>query len=76
MKSKFILPLILTAFSLNTTYAADPVGNYPTKPIRIIVGFSPGGAADTVGRALAEGLSTRLGQCDGSIRSEAVRFRD
>jgi len=81
--SKFILPLILTAFgfSLSTTYAADPVGNYPTKPIRIIVGFSPGGAADTVGRALAEGLSTRLGQpvlvenkagANGNIAAEFV----
>jgi len=83
MISKLMLPLILMAFgfSLNTTYAADPVGNYPTKPIRIIVGFSPGGSADTVGRALAEGLSTRLGQpvvvenkagANGNIAAEFV----
>jgi tripartite-type tricarboxylate transporter receptor subunit TctC len=83
MISKFILLFILTAFGfgLNTTYAADPVSNYPTKPIRIIVGFSPGGAADTVGRALAEGLSTRLGQpvlvenkagANGNIAAEFV----
>jgi tripartite-type tricarboxylate transporter receptor subunit TctC len=81
MISKWMLPLILIGLSLNTTYAADPVGNYPTKPIRIIVGFSPGGAADTVGRALAEGLSTRLGQpvvvenkagANGNIAAEFV----
>ncbi|NDF49951.1 MAG: tripartite tricarboxylate transporter substrate binding protein [Betaproteobacteria bacterium] len=35
---------------------------YPVRPIKIIVGFSPGGAADSVGRALAEGMSARLGQ--------------
>jgi hypothetical protein len=34
---------------------------YPIKPIHLIVGFSPGGSADTVGRALAEGLSARSG---------------
>lgn len=36
--------------------------DYPSRPIRLIVGFSPGGAADSIGRALAEGLSARLGQ--------------
>jgi tripartite-type tricarboxylate transporter receptor subunit TctC len=81
MISKLILPLVLMVLSLNTTYAADPVSSYPTKPIRIIVGFSPGGAADTVGRALAEGLSTRLGQpvvvenkagANGNIAAEFV----
>ena len=56
------LVLATVSFSSGQSFAADPVSNYPNKPIRLIVGFSPGGAADTVGRALAEGLSTRLGQ--------------
>jgi tripartite-type tricarboxylate transporter receptor subunit TctC len=35
---------------------------YPTRPLRWIVGFSPGGGADTVSRIMAQWLSERLGQ--------------
>lgn len=35
---------------------------YPNKPIRLIVPWPAGGAADAVGRAVAEGLRTELGQ--------------
>lgn len=35
---------------------------YPTKPVSIIIPFSPGGATDTLGRLLAEKLHARLGQ--------------
>ncbi|HXF67679.1 MAG TPA: tripartite tricarboxylate transporter substrate binding protein [Burkholderiales bacterium] len=35
---------------------------YPAKPIRLIVGFAPGGANDLVARAIATRLSARLGQ--------------
>jgi tripartite-type tricarboxylate transporter receptor subunit TctC len=38
--------------------AADP---WPTKPIRIVVSFPPGGSIDTLARILLAGLSSKLG---------------
>jgi tripartite-type tricarboxylate transporter receptor subunit TctC len=35
---------------------------YPIRPVRLIVGFPPGGAADTTARLLGQALSERLGQ--------------
>ena len=35
---------------------------YPSKPLRWIVGFPPGGGADTVARIMGQWLSERLGQ--------------
>lgn len=54
---------------------------YPERPVEITVAFSPGAVTDVLGRALAEGLSTQLGQrfivvnktgATGAIGSAAV----
>jgi len=35
---------------------------YPSRPVRWIVGFTPGGATDIISRLLGQMLSERLGQ--------------
>ena len=56
--SKFLLSLMLAVIG-TSVMAADP---WPSRPIRFIVGFGPGGANDLVARAVAEGVSKQLGQ--------------
>lgn len=40
----------------------QPAEPYPVKPIRLLVGFAPGGANDLVARAVAARLGPRVGQ--------------
>jgi tripartite-type tricarboxylate transporter receptor subunit TctC len=41
---------------------AQTGARYPTRPVRFVVGFSPGGAVDEIARLVADRLGQRLGQ--------------
>jgi len=42
--------------------ATQPVANYPSKPIRLVVPFPPGGSLDVVARAIGQKLTEAWGQ--------------
>lgn len=54
--------LVLTAVAVcaGVTHAQEQ--SYPTKPIRMVVGFPPGGGTDVVARIIAPRLAENLGQ--------------
>src|SRR6266446_7305515 len=41
---------------------AEPVERFPSRPIRIVLPFTPGGGTDVIARKLAPGMQQRLGQ--------------
>lgn len=54
--------LVLAAAQLFLPSAAVAADPYPTKPVRIVVGFPASGMSDNLARALAGALSRQLGQ--------------
>jgi len=46
--------------------------SYPTKPIRLIIPFAPGGSNDIVGRVYAAQLTERLGMKWARVAKESV----
>ena len=77
-----LLALVCVTFASIATFTLPaPAQTYPSRPVRIVAPFPPGGGLDIVSRALAQRLTPALGQtvivdnragADGMIGSEQV----
>ena len=71
----------LTAFATTLLPGAAHAESWPSRAIRLVLPFTPGGSADVVARAIATGLTERLAQpvtidyrpgASGNVAMEAV----
>jgi len=58
-KPSFLSALVLSGLSLGVAAQAPA---YPNKPIRLVVGFAPGGGGDFVARSMSDALGKAMGQ--------------
>jgi len=61
IRSLFFVTLLSSAAIFSAAHAAD-APRYPTKPVRILIGFTPGGTPDITARLIATPLADALGQ--------------
>lgn len=82
MKTQYLLSILCSsALSIGSLAHAQTPANYPNKPVKMVVGFAPGGAADYVARNISDAMGKSLGQsiivenkagAGSSIAAEAV----
>jgi tripartite-type tricarboxylate transporter receptor subunit TctC len=75
------LAAVTAAFVLSSLHTALAQSAYPTRPIKMVVGFAPGGPTDILGRVIGKGMSDALGEqviienrtgAGGNIGTDAV----
>jgi len=59
---RIFLRLAACAVALPAVSHVAKAQTYPTRPVRLIVPFPPGGLSDIIGRLIGQSLRTRLGQ--------------
>jgi len=59
---RFARLLAAASLVLGAACLAPPASAYPTKPVRVLIGFAPGGPTDTIARVMADHLSKTMGQ--------------
>jgi len=78
---RHFLKLVACATALPAVSRNALANAYPTRPVRVVVGFPPGGFTDTTTRLIAAWLSEKLGQqfvvenrpgASGNLATEAV----
>jgi tripartite-type tricarboxylate transporter receptor subunit TctC len=83
MKTRWKLAALL--LGLVASFGTASAEDYPTKPVKLIVGFAPGGTVDVVARIIGESLSRKLGKpfivenrtgANGMIAATAVAQSD
>ena len=81
-KRMFVCALLAAACGLGGSASAQ---SFPSKPIRMVVGFAPGGPADVMARLIGQRISGTLGQsvvidnrpgAGGTIGARAVAESD
>ncbi|MGE0797636.1 MAG: Bug family tripartite tricarboxylate transporter substrate binding protein [Lautropia sp.] len=61
-RREFCVAATLSLACARTGHAADAADGYPNRPIRLVVGFPPGGGVDIIGRLIADPMSQQMGQ--------------
>jgi tripartite-type tricarboxylate transporter receptor subunit TctC len=62
VQCRFLITVVLFAVSLAAHQAFGQTDRYPSRPVRMVIPFAPGGASDFIGRILQIKLAEALGQ--------------